>query len=201
MRWTLVGRFRDETGHAVAPGDLLRHAPRAFAEAVARVTVGWAPAAPLIGYSARRVIEREVLTAGCRIVEFGSGRSTPWFAARCGWLLSIEDDPVWYARVERWLGSGAEHVRHELRAGPRAYTDLSDVRDGSVDFALVDGRWRDSCVAAVVPKIRPGGAVYLDNSDTEAAAARLQAAATRVRRFTDFAPTHFFVEQGMLAWF
>ena len=129
MRWTLVGRFRDETGHAVAPGDLLRHAPRAFAEAVARVTVGWAPAAPLIGYSARRVIEREVLTAGCRIVEFGSGRSTPWFAARCGWLLSIEDDPVWYARVERWLGSGAEHVRHELRAGPRAYTDLSDVRE------------------------------------------------------------------------
>src|SRR5207302_1101192 len=79
VRWTLVGRFRDETGHAVAPGDLLRHAPRAFAEAVARVTVGWAPAAPLIGYSARRVIEREVLTAGCRIVEFGSGRSTPWF--------------------------------------------------------------------------------------------------------------------------
>ena len=38
-------------------------------------------------------------------------------------------------------------------------------RDESFDFALVDGYRRDVAVSTAIRKVRPGGFVYLDNSD------------------------------------
>ena len=39
-------------------------------------------------------------------IEFGSGRSTAWFAQRVKRLRSVEHNPVWHARVARQLASG-----------------------------------------------------------------------------------------------
>jgi hypothetical protein len=32
-------------------------------------------------------------------IEFGSGRSTIWFARRLRHLISVENNPLWYAKV------------------------------------------------------------------------------------------------------
>ena len=61
------------------------------------------------------------------MVEFGSGNSALWFAARVGHLLSIEDDADWFAHIQRELACRRiTNVRHELRTA-ETYADLSSV--------------------------------------------------------------------------
>ncbi|HEX8771620.1 MAG TPA: hypothetical protein VF711_12710 [Acidimicrobiales bacterium] len=111
--------------------------------------------------------------------EWGSGRSTTWFAGRLSSLISIEHDPGWHAHVER---STAGLLNVEVRlipldhppaeTGEPRYDSLpgyvaavDDVPDGSLDVVLVDGAYRQPCVAAALPKLRTGGLLIIDNTD------------------------------------
>lgn len=203
-------RFHDEKGNFVDIAGIPNAFP-ALASAAAKRLIGYRPGVPMISYRARRQIGR-ILRSDFRMVEFGSGNSTAWFAARVGFLLSVEDLPDWYDQVQRQLEARRiDNVEHVLRSSD-AYADLSEIEDGSLDFALVDGTDREGCVKAVVSKLKPGGWLYLDNSDKDmtspngdlrrAETALHEAVDMRsgdVRCFSDFSPTNFFVEQGMLA--
>lgn len=99
-------------------------------------------------------------------VEWGAGRSTLWFAQRVAHLTSIEHDAAWYRAVQRKLErrriTNVTLLLHP--ANSESYVDVARTyRDGSLDFALVDGRQRDRCALAVIPKIRPGGWLIVDN--------------------------------------
>jgi predicted O-methyltransferase YrrM len=153
-----------------------------------------------------------ILDHDARVVEFGSGMSTLWLARRAGFVLSVEDDAGWHDAVQAKLSRHRlGNVRLELR-GERDYADLSGFPDRYFDFALVDGSARHDCVVAALAKLKPGGWLYLDNTDKDmtrpggdlrrAEAALLDAVDASggdVRTFVDFAPGNFFVEQGMLA--
>jgi predicted O-methyltransferase YrrM len=205
-----ISRFHDEKGNFVDTAGLVNALP-ALASALARRLFDRRPRVPMISYRARRVIAG-LLTPETRMVEFGSGHSTPWFAARVGSLLSVEDDPDWHARVSALLAErGFENVRHELRDAA-GYADLSYFAGASLDFVLVDGTDREGCVRAAAAKLKPGGYLYLDNSDKDmtipggdlrrAEAALVEAVRARggeLRYFSDFSPGNFFVEQGALA--
>lgn len=203
-------RFHDEKGNRVdLAGAVL--APLALFFAVLRVTTGYRPQVPTISFRATRAIG-SLIEKDWKIAEFGSGMSTPWLGRRCGFLLSIESDAYWYHKVKGMLRARSlDNVRCEMRQ-PERYADISDYPDGFFDFALIDGLDRAGCVCAVIPKIRRGGWVYLDNSDKDmtrpggdlrrAEEGLLKAVEDRsgsVRYFVDFSPTNFFVEQGMLA--
>jgi hypothetical protein len=205
-----ISRFHDEKGNFVDSVGLLNAIP-AFASAAAKRLFGYRPLVPMISYRARREINR-FLTTESHMVEFGSGNSTPWFAARAGFVLSIEDLPHWHDHVQQILANHKiDNVSHELRS-EKTYADLSNIDDGTLDFAMIDGTDREGCILSVIPKLKPGGILYLDNSDkdmshpigdlrrAEAAlheAVRLKGGS--IRCFSDFSPTNFFVEQGMLA--
>lgn len=183
----------------------------ALLSAAAKRLFGYRPRVPMISYRARRQIEA-LLRTDSRMVEFGSGNSTTWFASRVGFLWSVEDLPDWYAHVQQQLERGrVGNVEHVLRSA-ETYADLSSIEDGSLDFALVDGTDREGCIRAVVPKLKPGAWLYLDNSDKDmsfpngdlrrAETALREAVQSRggsIQCFSDFSPTNFFVEQGMLA--
>jgi hypothetical protein len=204
-------RFHDEKGNRIDLGGMI-YAPAALISAILRVGFGYRGRRPMISYRAARVIEA-ALTARSRCVEFGSGFSTPWLARRCGFLLSLENDQLWHNVVRQMLvGSAFSHVRYEFRT-PETFAELSEIEDGSLDFIMIDGWDRHGCVLHALRKIKPGGMIYLDNSDKDmtrpdgdlrrAEAALLDGVAARsgsVRYFTDFAPTNFFAEQGMMAW-
>ncbi len=105
-------------------------------------------------------------------IEWGSGRSTIWFAARVGHLVSVEHDPVWYEKVQQQLiRGGADNVDHRLLSlqegnGRCPYAEIADdYPDQFFDFALVDGRVRHICMERVIPKLRIGGMLILDNSE------------------------------------
>src|SRR5215210_2091583 len=52
---------------------------------------------------------RDVLRRQDRGLEWGSGRSTAWFAARTAHVISVESSPAWYDRVSRTLSGGGVH--------------------------------------------------------------------------------------------
>ena len=113
--------------------------------------------------------------------EWGSGRSTLWFANRLQSITSIESDAAWFQQVSRRVReSGRTNVdlRHiplehadaqtyafdyaPLPANPAAILGLPD---SSLDFVVVDGWYRPVCARAALSKLKPGGILLIDNTD------------------------------------
>lgn len=107
-------------------------------------------------------------------VEFGSGRSTIWFAQRVAALTSVEHDEQWHHTVSARLKEiGLDNVDCILapedqpveRGGESAYARSAlAFADHSIDFALVDGHYRDFSAKFIMPKIKPGGMLIIDNA-------------------------------------
>jgi predicted O-methyltransferase YrrM len=200
-------RFHDETGQLVPLGRILRNAPRGLATTLLRLALGRLPRQPWISYDAQHLLDMH-LNLESRVLEFGSGMSTQWFAARAGRLVSIEDNPEWHKRVRSVLPQG-DSIIYRLAECEAAYTAVPD--EESFDLILIDGRWRDRCVENALDLLSPNGILYLDNADKGSnadsgdvprAVALIEEAAKlngwRLRRFTDFAPAMFFAQAGLL---
>ena len=105
-----------------------------------------------------------------RMLEFGSGRSTLWFARRVASLVSVEHDPRWYERVDASLKEqhleNVTYLKKSIQGSPAEYTLVPQkFENNTLDIILVDGRLRDECINASLPKLKPGGLLVLDNAD------------------------------------
>lgn len=200
-------RLHDETGQLAPLGRVLRNAPKGLASTLLRLALGRLPVRPWISYDAQDLIEGH-LNSGSRVLEFGSGMSTLWFAARAKQLVSIEDSPEWYQRIRNVLPH-RDSITYRLAENEAAYSAAPDGE--SFDLILVDGRWRDRCVQIALDRLSPRGILYLDNADKSSnddsgdvprAVALMEEAALRngwrLQRFTDFAPALFFAQAGLL---
>ena len=129
--------------------------------------------------------------------EYGSGKSTIYFAKRINHLVSVEHEENWYNMVSaRISDENLQHVQYHLIARneetevseepefQRHYaTELQDFQyrksyyayfqfilnfpDDHFNFVLVDGRARVECALNSIPKIKPGGCLIVDNSERE----------------------------------
>jgi len=130
------------------------------------------PEAPWLTPAAIRLLAT-MLRPADHGAEFGSGRSTIWFAARVATLTSVEHDAWWHETVSAKLKErGYANVDCILaredqpmeRGGDSAYARIAlSFTDASLDFALVDGHYRDYSAQYVMPKIKPGGMLIIDN--------------------------------------
>ncbi len=114
-------------------------------------------------------------------LEFGSGRSTFWFAQKVGHLTSIEHQPDWYKRTNAQLTQAqiknvdyrlVELNHPESQPEQAEYSPLPDYvgithqfPDQSLDFVVVDGHYRTNCVRQVIPKIAAGGYLLVDDTN------------------------------------
>jgi predicted O-methyltransferase YrrM len=105
-------------------------------------------------------------------LEFGSGRSTFWFAARVGHLTSVEHDAAWHATIRARLAERRLTHIVDCRLCDDGAADTNDTRYAAVaaefpaeslDFVLVDGMCRDHCALASVPLVKRGGCLIVDN--------------------------------------
>lgn len=110
--------------------------------------------------------------------EWGAGRSTLWLARRVAHVTSVEGRGDWLAEVRRNLNDAglSEKVdlkhcavtsEHDFRSDEvaRYAGAIESFADGSLDFVLIDGHFRDACVVAAARKVRPGGYVVIDNTE------------------------------------
>ena len=112
-----------------------------------------------------------------RGLEWGSGRSTTWLAARVGHVVTVEHDPAWHARVQGGLAARclAAKVDYRLIAAPadqmaepleHPYAGVADeIEDGTLDFVLVDGQMRLRCAEKALARLKVGGLLVLDGAN------------------------------------
>lgn len=107
-------------------------------------------------------------------LEWGSGRSTLWFAMRVAYLISVEHDHKWATTVEKELACRGIINKVEYRFSPDGKEGIKDcnyvnvikeINPGSLDFCLIDGICRDHCALASLDVLKPGGILILDNAE------------------------------------
>ena len=201
------------SGDLISLSRLVRNGPRALMTTLGRVLFDVRPELPWISYDAQTEIARR-LGPNKRALEFGSGMSTAWFAARVAEIVSIEDHRGWFETVKgKFALRGIANAHFRLATSKADYLTLTDVEKlGGFDFILIDGRYRDDCVDTAISNLNHGGCIYLDNSDQiyhdepngSCARAReklhswVNQCGGSVISFTDFAPTLAFVTRGEL---
>ena len=99
-------------------------------------------------------------------LEFGSGRSTIWFAQRTSRVISIEHDFKWYQSV----GQKIQDLNLESKIDYRYCDNIAEyvgqidsLEDNSIDYCLIDGKARDECALKVLPKLKHEGILIIDN--------------------------------------
>ena len=114
-------------------------------------------------------------------LEYGSGRSTAWYAGKLSRLVSVEHDAGSYARVKEELARrnvtnvDYRHIplNHPESAGEQLSYDpvpdyvalAAEFPDESLDLVVVDGHYRSHCIAAVLAKLKPGGLLLVDDAN------------------------------------
>ena len=134
----------------------------------------WQQSHPLDPWLTRDAVAflRDWLRPGDLMVEFGSGRSTIWFARQVtpqGHIISVEHHAAWHREVTMRLdAAGLRNVSYFLSPEePGPYVGAADAalrsRGGLADVILVDGRMRDHCAVWALDHVKPGGLIVVDN--------------------------------------
>ena len=108
-------------------------------------------------------------------LEYGSGRSTIWFARRTQRLVSIETDLRWYQNVQSLIFQTGLYGRVRYLYIPADEANAYDPHRSSylgvaeelprqsLDYVLVDGLYRDECAIRMPALLKPGGLLIVDN--------------------------------------
>ncbi len=104
--------------------------------------------------------------------EFGSGRSSIWFANKLKKLISVEGHKGWYEKVSSKFSkenvTNIDYIFSEFDEKTEidavAYSNIICTYDDEYfDFILVDGGPRDLCALNSIEKLKRGGMLVIDN--------------------------------------
>jgi predicted O-methyltransferase YrrM len=198
-------RFRTSDGNT-APVAAWARLPQCAAQWVfARVT-GRRPELPWIPYPAIDALARRI-RPDWRVLEIGAGMSTAWLGRRAAAVTSYEADRGWFEFLQqRFAAAYASHIDLQHRWLAAEMCDFSQIADRSLDLAFVDGGPRLQCAQAALPKIKPGGLLYVDNVDDSAQPdstkrfllARAAERRERLTFYVGFPPAALFVNEGAI---
>jgi hypothetical protein len=100
------------------------------------------------------------------VFEYGSGNSTLFWAGVARRVVSVDDDPEWYARMAPRVPGNVELL---LEPDLDAFAHSITRYDELFDVVVIDGAARKhtrlKCARAALGHLKPGGMVILDNSD------------------------------------
>lgn len=97
-----------------------------------------------------------------RVIEYGLGSSTLWWAARVAHITAIEHDPVWVEKFEHRLPPNVS-LEFIDQLDPR-YKDRLLEEPENYDLISVDGKRRNSVVKRAAAASKLGGFLLFDDS-------------------------------------
>jgi predicted O-methyltransferase YrrM len=126
---------------------------------------------PWINSKAREALD-SLLRQTDMMVECGSGRSTLWFSRRVRNLISIEFSEQWYETVRRSLKQAKAGnvdlrlVNYSLDCDQDDNEYVAAIKAlprESIDVCVIDGGPRSFCAMAIIPQLKPGGLLVIDD--------------------------------------
>jgi hypothetical protein len=157
-------RLHTQAGDLIDPSAVL-FAPQCL-WSVVLMKLGHRQQVPWLGFRVTRRL-KELIRPDWKILEFGSGMSSLFFASRCSRLVSVESDPAWYGLMRsHFAEKNLANIDYRHQQGSE-YTHVDDLPDGSFDLALIDGLQRDEAARTAIRKCRPGGWILMDNTDVQ----------------------------------
>ncbi|PZS28199.1 MAG: SAM-dependent methyltransferase [Pseudonocardiales bacterium] len=148
-----------------------------------------------------------------RVFEYGSGASTLWLARRTDEVYSVEHHRGFGDYIAPMLAAQGnidfrivEPVTTTQPAVPSAkeghsgldftdYVGAIDGTEGLFDLVVIDGRAREACLRAALPRLAPDGIIVFDNSRRARYEAAIRAASVHERRLPGLTPTLPYPEQ------
>lgn len=100
------------------------------------------------------------------LLEYGSGNSTMFYAARVKSVKTVEHNKEWFDIVSKQLPSNVEIEFIELETGG-AYSQYGKQFPSTFDIVIVDGRDRVNCLKNSVDSLTTRGVMILDDSERE----------------------------------
>lgn len=104
-----------------------------------------------------------------KVLEFGGGQSTLWWAGRAREVVTFEGDSGWLAELAGKVPSNVElhHVTQEDRAA--CIADIEAVLRGRphslFDVVIIDGLWRFELIDIAVRNLADEGMIICDDAD------------------------------------
>lgn len=99
-----------------------------------------------------------------KILEFGSGGSTLWFAKKNVGLVSIEHDENWYKKVNEELNKIGLNVDYRL-IKKNYFEVCNEFPDEHFDLVLIDAKDRVDCIKRAMRILKRGAFLMLDNAE------------------------------------
>src|SRR5690606_11835599 len=104
-------------------------------------------------------------------LEFGSGRSTIWFAKRCKFIYSVESNSQWYDKISKEIKmfNNIEYhfgnVNLSFPEQSEYLAVLESLNNQTIDFIVNDGKIRGIVAIKSIDKLKPGGLMIVDNAE------------------------------------
>lgn len=99
--------------------------------------------------------------AGRRVLEWGAGQSTLWWASRAESVFAVESDLSWYRHLQPLVPSNVTLKFADVDVGDIA----RDLTVSYFDLVVVDGLDRLKCAMESIRLLSDNGAIILDNSE------------------------------------
>lgn len=99
-----------------------------------------------------------------RVLEFGGGQSTLWWAAHAASVLCIEEDASWCQAIRAQMPANVD-LRHVDKADFDQIEKLLSDAGGTFDLVIVDGHLRREATALAKGFLSEQAAVILDNAE------------------------------------
>ena len=197
-RWPGPNRKRHRfVSEADEPPRLWDHLPRSLITfAGVKLFRRYKRGLPWLPYAAIEWIEQHI-DKQTRVLEFGAGNSSIFFARRVHSVTSVEASAEWCSRVEEEL---REEGLNNVRIITVLPTDvLAKIQDGSIpvaehDFVLLDATPREVILEPIISRLGAKSFLAVDNWDRYHYAEFRQRGCPKPEiEFTDFAPYNFSV--------
>lgn len=137
---------------------------------------------PWLSPKSVRFLEKH-LTSQMVLFEWGSGRSTTWFAQKVKKVISIEYSQEWEQKVQERISQRnlnnvdlkyipLDHpykapTQREYPEVPKYVAEIFKEDKESLDVIVVDGHYRLTCVSQCLDYLKVGGFLVIDNSNRE----------------------------------
>lgn len=105
---------------------------------------------------------------GKRILEFGGGQSTIWWANRAEQVKSFEGNKAWFDYIKGLMPDNATLIFADDSSAENCITSVNKhlKEDELFDIIIIDGLWRYELCEVAMKHLNKDGAIIADNSES-----------------------------------